>query len=346
MICYLSRNYKGIGSGGNKAKTDIEQLMQREGFRNVGRRQTRHTGTLSAFFSTLLSVLKGVCSLRRGDTLVLQYSLKKYYAFVCRVAHCRGCKVITLIHDLGSFRRKKLTIPQEIARLNHSDALIVHSQAMKEWLAQHGYQKPMEIMGIWDYLSNTYPPARPTLSIGHRYSLIFAGALTERHNGFLYKMTAQPHSYELVLYGTGLEKEKLHTGVCYQGFVASDQLIATAQGDFGLVWYGPELEGGQGTGGEYLQYNAPHKLSLYLRCGLPVIIWDKAALAPFVRENGIGLCVASLAQVEELLNALTTPAYEEMKQKVAGISRLLSEGFFFSQAIRKVYDDINAVKAE
>ena len=28
MNCYLSRNYKGLSSAGNKAKTDIEQIMK------------------------------------------------------------------------------------------------------------------------------------------------------------------------------------------------------------------------------------------------------------------------------------------------------------------------------
>ena len=78
-------------------------------------------------------VLKSILCLRKGDVLVLQYPLKKYYAFVCNMAHLRGCKVVTLIHDLGSFRRKKLTIPQEIARLDHSDCVIVHSERMRDW---------------------------------------------------------------------------------------------------------------------------------------------------------------------------------------------------------------------
>ena len=29
MICYLSRNYRGVDNAGNKAKTDIEQIMSR-----------------------------------------------------------------------------------------------------------------------------------------------------------------------------------------------------------------------------------------------------------------------------------------------------------------------------
>ena len=32
MICYLSRNYRGVDNAGNKAKTDIEQIMESHGF--------------------------------------------------------------------------------------------------------------------------------------------------------------------------------------------------------------------------------------------------------------------------------------------------------------------------
>ena len=47
MNCYLSRNYKGLSSAGNKAKTDIEQIMEKMSFRNVGLRQTTYTTPLT-----------------------------------------------------------------------------------------------------------------------------------------------------------------------------------------------------------------------------------------------------------------------------------------------------------
>lgn len=56
--CYLSRNYKGIDSAGNKAKTDIERIMEENGYVNVGFRQTRYTNTVLAFLATLAGVLK------------------------------------------------------------------------------------------------------------------------------------------------------------------------------------------------------------------------------------------------------------------------------------------------
>ena len=39
MICYLSRNYKGVNNAANKAKTDIEYIMEQCGYRNVGLKQ-------------------------------------------------------------------------------------------------------------------------------------------------------------------------------------------------------------------------------------------------------------------------------------------------------------------
>lgn len=96
MICYLSRNYKGVNNAANKAKTDIEYIMEQCGYRNVGLKQTRYTNAVIAFILTLSGVLKSVFCLHKGDVLILQYPLKKYYTFVCCMAHLRGCKIITL----------------------------------------------------------------------------------------------------------------------------------------------------------------------------------------------------------------------------------------------------------
>ena len=138
--CYLSRNYKGVDGAGNKAKTDIERIMEEDGFVNIGLPQTRYTHTVLAFLVTLAGVLKAPFCLRKGDRLVLQYPLKKYFTFVCRMAHLRGAKVVVVIHDLGSFRRKKLTVEQEIRRLDHADYIIAHNEKMKRWLEEKRLQ--------------------------------------------------------------------------------------------------------------------------------------------------------------------------------------------------------------
>ncbi len=337
MICYLSKNYKGLSSAGNKAKTDIEQIMDRLHYRNVGLRRTFHTNTVLSFFLTLAGVLKTPFSLRKGDILVLQYPLKKYYAFVCNLAHWRGCKVVTLIHDLGSFRRGKLTEKEEIKRLNHSDYIIAHNEVMKKWLDDRHCRAEVGALEIFDYLSSVAP--KKYVQGQKPYRVLYAGALNHRKNAFLYEVGEFIHSYRFVLYGSGFECEQARGSQYfeYKGFVPSDQLIGSAEGDFGLVWDGSSASTCAGNWGEYLQYNNPHKTSLYIRCELPIIIWEKAALAGFVRQHQIGICVRSLEELDEILSNLTNEQYQDMKSNVEKVSKQLSEGHYLAAAMEKAF---------
>lgn len=335
MICYLSRNYKGINSAGNKAKVDVEQIMETLGYRNVGLRQTRYENTISAFFITLFGVLKCAFCLRKGDTLILQYPLKKYYTFVCNIAHLHGCKVVTLIHDLGSFRRKRLTEYQEVVRLNHSDYIIAHNPSMRKWLEERNCRAKVGVLGIFDYLSSSQPCNE--IKECSAYRILYAGGLSHRKNAFLYKVGSFIKVCKFVLCGGGFEYEEAEgkERFEYRGFLPSDQLIEKADADFGLVWDGTSATTCAGNFGEYLKYNNPHKTSLYIRCGLPVIIWDKAALSPFVRENAIGICVTSLEELDERLSALSMTEYDKMKQNVSIIARNMAVGYYFSTAVKE-----------
>lgn len=341
MNCYLSRNYKDLNSAGNKAKSDIESIMRQMGFRNVGFRQTSFRNTVLAFLVTLAGVLKAPFCLRKGDRLVLQYPLKKYFSFVCNLAHLRGAEVIVIIHDLGCFRRKKLTAKQEIARLSHADYIISHNANMRRWLLQQGCPVPVGILQIFDYLSGTKCPVRE--SPGETYRVLYAGALNYRKNTFLYEIGSHIHSFEFVLYGNGFEMEKAKgkERLRYKGFVRSDNLIKDADGDFGLVWDGDSIDECSGDWGSYLKFNNPHKTSLYLRCGLPVIIWSKAALAGFIKENGVGLCIDSLQELDSVLSGLSADDYRSMKANVMRISERLSEGYYCRHACLEAIEYLN-----
>ena len=339
MNCYFSKNYKGFNAG-NKAKTDIERIMDGLGFRNIGGNQTHHDGKLAAYFSTLGSVLKAGRTLKKDDILVVQYPLKKYYEYVCRKAHRKGAKVITLIHDLGSFRRKKLTVEREMQRLNHSDYVIASNESMKTWLQEQGCMAKLGSLDAFDYLSATSPVDKPA---GAEPRVIYAGALNPRKNQFLYEIENHIHNYHFILYGGGFEPDTItrKDKFVYKGFVPSDDLIAQAEGDYGLVWDGPSITTCEGAFGEYLRLNSPHKVSLYLRCELPVIIWDQAAMAAYIRENKVGICVASLENLDEVLSEVTPEAYAEMKTNAREVGKRLSEGYSFTRAVNKAIAELS-----
>lgn len=334
--CYLSKNYRHTDGAGDKAKTDIETVMSRKGFVNLGLKQRRSKSAVTAYFITLASVLKGVISLRRGDVLVVQYPLKKYYDFVVRAARARGAKVITLIHDLGSFRSRRLTVEQEIARLGRSTVVIAHTEAMKRWLVDNGLKVPVVVLGLFDYLSDRRPAAQADDAARPR--LVFAGNCARWANGWIYDLARTEPQLDVVAYGGGIEADAAEPNLVKKGYADSDDLIAGADGRYGVVWYGGSLDEGAGELGEYLRYNAPHKTSLYLRAGLPVIIWDKAALADEIRRHDAGLCVPSLRGLGDRLAALTPGDYERMRRNAAAVADRLAGGAFVSDALDAAVD--------
>ena len=167
------------------------------------------------------------------------------------------------------------------------------------------------------------------------YTVVYAGALGYDKNRFLYELDRLPRQWHLSVYGKGFETDKIFNKeyFSYNGFLPADQLISSVQGDFGLVWDGDSYATCVGNYGEYLQYNNPHKVSLYVRCHLPLIIWEKAALAPFIKEKEIGICINSLEELDGKLEKLTVDDYFKMKSRVIEISNLLSVGYFFTKAL-------------
>ncbi|MDY3070514.1 MAG: galactofuranosyltransferase [Parabacteroides sp.] len=334
MNCYLSRNYKNLDGAGNKAKTDIEKIMERAGFRNVGLKQSNFTNPVLDFLFTLFGVLKSPFYLHENDILFLQYPLKKYFSFVCKLAHFRNSKVVVIIHDLGCFRRKKLTVEKEIRRLNRADYIIAHNPSMKAFLLQNGCKARIGELGIFDYLA--VAPVTEVIGPCPPFNVVYAGALSERKNKFLYELGSYIHSYIFRLFGNGFESSKAieNERLNYHGFISSEQMIAHPQGHFGLVWDGASIHTCSGNFGEYLRYNNPHKTSFYLRCGMPVIIWKQAALASFIERNGAGFCIESLEEIDNILKSLTSEDYRKLKENACKIGMKLSKGHFITEALK------------
>ena len=333
---YLSRNYKNPKAG--KPKRDIEQILERMGGINAGIKQVYHSNMVLNFLSTLLGILTLPFKLPEKSVLVVQYPLKKFYLLVYRIVQVKHGKVLTVIHDIESLRRNK-GIQKEIKRLNHSDYLIVHNESMKKWLSEQGYGKPMACLELFDYLSDAETSMAPPVEAP--YKVIYVGKLRDRKTRFLYEMEHCIHNWHFILYGDGFEAgritDKAHFQ--YKGFLPSDELIATQTGHFGLVWDGDSVASCSGSYGDYLRFNNPHKTSLYLRCQLPVIIWSKAALAPFVERNKVGLCINSLEQLDSLLSSLSAEEYKQMKQNAIQMSKKLNDGYFLKKALMEILQE-------
>lgn len=338
-LCYISRNYRGTGSAGNKAKTDNEDTLMAAGAVNLGLHRTFHRSKVVTFFLDLAGIMKYVFSVRRDDVLLLQYPVKKYFSFICAVARLRGAKTIALIHDLGSFRRKKLTVNKEMTRLMHADYVIASNSVMRQWLLDQGYSHPIGQLGLFDYRSpewnNNESPSQPV-------SLVYAGGLAMRKNAFLLQMAQKDLPYMLHIYGNrdGLPGMKDNEKMVFHPFMPADEFIRTIDAHYGLVWDGDTTDSCTGDFGEYLRYNSPHKASFYLRAGLPLVIWREAAVAPIVEHEGIGLCIDSLENLDEQLRHVTPSQYATMRSHAQRMAQRLNSGSFLMEAIDHAIDEV------
>lgn len=334
-LCYISHNYY---KGGNKAKNDIECILKSGGAVNIGLKRTDINSKVISFVVNLVGILKACLLMKKGDTIVLQYPLKKYFSFVCHIAHLKGASPICVIHDLGAFRRKKLTAKQEIARLSNSDYIIASNKAMASWLKENGMKKPLGDLGLFDYLSKDEGIEKCFDSETTTRKVVFAGGLSMKKTAFIVKLSESTlTSWHLEVYGNkdGLHGVRENSQICFKGFVPSAKFVNHVSADFGLAWDGNSIDTCSGNFGEYLRWNSPHKVSFYLRSGLPVIIWNEAAVAPLIEELGVGITIASLEELNQKLASLSDEELANMKAKVKDVAEKLNAGYFLQQALLK-----------
>lgn len=336
-LCYVSHCYRGLDTAGYKAKVDNEVTLEQMGAVNLGLPRRFSKNAVKIFIHGVLSSLRFCFTVRRGDMVVLQYPLKKYFTFICLAAHWRHAHVAALIHDLGAFRRKKLTVAQEMRRLSHADGVIASNEVMEAWLRQHGYQGELTSLGFWDYHSPSHNQHVQT-AVHHPVRIAYAGSISQRKNAFLLAFAQRIENTELHLVGwvNGMPELEQHPKVVCHGFMADDAFIANADVDFGIVWDGDALDECRGDWGEYLRLNTPHKTSFYLRAGIPVVVWKSSAMAHLVERYGVGLCIDSLETLEDTLLSLSAEQYAEMKKNALAMADKMNRGGFVREAVERM----------
>ena len=256
-----------------------------------------------------------------------------------------------LIHDLNilrggeAYKRDKTSSVyiQDMIILNYADNIICHNKSMRDYLVSEGFpENKLTNLEIFDYLTDYSPSYK---AFKEEWSCVIAGNLVKAKCKYIYDLidhTRAEGSYKLHLYGGGLETElgSDYSNVVYHGSVSPEKLPEIMEGDFGIVWDGTSTKSCEGNNGNYLRYNNPHKTSLFLASGVPVIVWKEAALAPFVENNGVGFAVSSLEEINSVLSKMTESEYAQMIANVDTVSNKIRSGYFFKTAYQKAEDAI------
>ena len=114
-------------------------------------------------------------------------------------------------------------------------------------------------------------------------------------------------------------------GIKYGGLFRSDD-VSSLKGSWGLVWDGDSIDDLTGEAGNYQKINSPHKASLYLVAGLPIIVSSKAALASIVENERIGITVKSLHELADRISRMTDKDYQTMLNNVHEYGSKLASG--------------------
>lgn len=317
---------RAANTASSKAKEDINNILLEENFTPIY--FDTEISKLKKLLFTHKLVNRALTNVHYG-TFVAQYPLYSHYMTkrLLRKLSIIKVKRIGLLHDVVSLRNSKIDTESksnEISFFNSFDALIVHNNKMKKWLQDNEVKSPMVSLEIFDYL-NPQPILKPKFS----KTLIFAGNLEKAE--FLQKINGE---LSINLYGPNRAEHYPHSAV-YKGIYSSEELPSHLEGSFGLVWDGNSVDECNGPYGEYLKYNNPHKTSLYLSSGLPVIVWKQAAMADFVVNNNLGLAVDSLNDVNRELSKLTAEDYRQMLKNVTEVANKLRDGDFTKNAVEK-----------
>ena len=271
------------------------------------------------------------------DLLLVQYPVFPVKGvwlarFMLHMIQWKGARTAAIVHDIDSLRLigGKAARWSDQVLLPAFDRLIVHTGRMRDYLVGQGVPaEKMTVLGLFDYATPAMMPERQLTM-----DVCFAGNLRKEKAGWLYAMPRTKLTWHL--WGEGWKGRKTRTDMIHHGTASPEALPGRLEGSFGVVWDGQALDTARGAYGAYMMINSPHKLSLYLAAGMPVVVWSGAAVADWVRATGTGLVLSQLTDLPRAIADLTPEAYASMVQAARREGNALRSGHYLLQALQNI----------
>ena len=311
-------------SAGSKAVKDIKSILQSQGYKSLGVIQN---SIISEQWEDIY------IKIVPESIVVLQHPFwsdcPKRFEVLEKLKHDKRVKFICIVHDVEKLRK---TFNNDYMNyeyrfmLDLADVIVAHNCAMKDFFKKETI-KPVVTLDIFDYLFRGTIQKRQ-----FDKSVIIAGNLDANKSKYLRELETIK-GVHFNLFGPNYCKATTETNITYYGAISSDLVPLQLVGGFGLVWDGESIDTCAGNMGQYLRYNNPHKLSLYLAAGIPVIIWSQAAESRFVLDNKVGVVVDSLREIKTIFDRLDEQQYEELLGNASRISKQLRGAYYTKKAI-------------
>lgn len=335
-IIYLGERPIAENHAGSKARLDVDSILFKRyaaPFMNMSLDMFKSSLSKAKYLSSFDSIkymykLLGL----KNKNIVIQYpylynSILKYI-FSSVLNHN---KIIMIIHDIDMLRDISVKDSNRtIEDLNKCMLLIVHNSSMINKLREIGVYTKMIELEVFDYLLEKNPKVYRKLG----REVVFAGNLQKSR--FLETIGMEKLKLVFNLYGPGFDKNLIKwRNVEYKGSYPPDIIPFQVQGSFGLIWDGTSINSCDGSYGHYMKFNNPHKLSLYIAAGLPVIVWKEAAIAKFVEKENIGFCVNNLEEISTIIDLMDEEKYNTFVNNLVPLQNKLCNGYFLNRALDK-----------
>ena len=267
-----------------------------------------------------------------GDLVVVQFPMWTHLNFQSEffdtIKGIEGVRMVALLHDVPTWMFTKGEEEYDRAndfwlnQLKKFDFLIVANAKGAHKLQEDGVHVPMIPMQLWDYYYKG-----PRQEKEFKKKLYYVGGRDIIDSTY---RAATP----FYIYDRHVEKKVLENGsITWLGRQPSDEIVSRLDGGFGVVMTENLIEKSNMNFVYYNQFNNPTKLSMYLAAGLPVIVSSKSYHASIVKEQGIGLVVDDLNEIDHIFSKMNAQDYYKMVDKVKAWQEAVSEGFFIKRAL-------------
>ncbi len=277
----------------------------------------------------------------KRSIVVLHFPLlPKAFRLLFKALNKKKVYTVAIIHDINGLRINNSTLLKvELKILNNFSHIIAHNTAMKDYLFNQGIVKPITVLNLFDYKSNVYFKNR-----SFKKTLIIAANLQKaefikllpewlnKHNDFIINIYGQTKDLSESL----LNVERL----LFKGPEEPEILPDVMEGNFGMVWDGTSLATCKGNYGDYMRFNTPHKISVFLAAGIPVIVWKESAIADFIKQYNLGFITSSWDEAAEIINIMDQHEYYKLSKNAFDMGLKIRSGFFLNQALNEVESTI------
>ena len=314
-------------NAGPKAKVDVERILNsnydakvltlkmngKEGKSNLAR-------AIYLLKKTIFLLTK----LKKNELVIVQCPFTNFLPLMNKANN-----KVAFVHDLEGLRGNNTKIEKkEINFLKSCKYIICHNVKMKDYLVSKGVtDSKIIILEIFDYLCVNEIKRD---NISKKLEVVYTGNLDKAP--FLKQLNEKKMDFFLNVYGVG-NTDFENNKIIYKGKYQPDDLPSKIEGNVGLVWDG-NFDENLDDGGlkNYTKYNCPHKLSCYLAAGLPVIVWDKSAMADFVKENNIGYTISNIYEI----NNIDFKDYNKKLENANFIGKKIREGYYTKKVINEI----------